>query len=165
MAIGQPRYCYNIFDRSPQFDAKYGVLVLFDVLEHIEKGKEFLKMVLFHLKLGGYLLIKVPAFMILHSLYDEVMGHQRCYGFEMLERACSTFGLTRSARTSWGSPMLPLLLLRKFWLRREQYPHAVTRRGFTPPGRVANFLLGGAAKLEIIPQRLIGNLLANYQKG
>jgi SAM-dependent methyltransferase len=165
VATGQQRYCYNIFDRNPQFAAKYDVLVLFDVVEHIEQDKEFMEMVLFHLKEGGHLLINVPAFMSLHSRYDEVMGHQRRYDFRMLEELCSSVGLARVARTYWGLPMVPLLFLRKFWLQGQKDPRVVTRRGFTPPGRAANFILSLAATLELIPQSLMGtSLMAIYRK-
>ena len=165
VATDQPRYCYNIFDRNPQFAARYDVLVLFDVIEHIEQEKAFLEMVLFHLKEGGCLLINVPAFAVLHSRYDEVMGHQRRYDFAMLEVACSAVGLTRVARTYWGLPMVPLLLLRKLWLKGQKDPRVVTRRGFIAPGRVVNFFLTIVARLEIIPQGLMGtSLMAIYRK-
>ena len=165
VATGQPRYCYDIFDRNPQLAEKYDVVVLFDVIEHIEQEKPFLEMVLYHLKEGGLLLINVPAFAILHSRYDEVMGHQRRYDFAMLEAACGRVGLTRVARTYWGFPMIPLLLLRKLWLKRIKDPRLVTQRGFTAPNRLVNSLLSLAAKLESIPQSVMGtSLMAIYRK-
>ena len=165
VATDHPRYCYNIFDRNPKLEARYDVLVLFDVIEHIEQEKSFLEMVLFHLKEGGLLLINVPAFMAFHSRYDEVVGHQRRYDFAMLENVCSAVRLKQVSRTYWGLPMVPLLLLRKLWLARQTDPGLVTRRGYKPPGRAANFLLALSAKLEPIPQRILGtSLMAIYRK-
>lgn len=161
VATNQPRYCYNIFDRNPRFAARYDVLVLFDVLEHIEsdKEKEFLETVRFHLKAGGSLLINVPAFMALHSRYDEVVGHQRRYDINMLENVCSAVGLKCVAKTYWGLPMVPLLLLRKIWLKGQTDPKQITRRGYNPPGQAANFILKGVAALEPIPQTWLGTSL------
>lgn len=165
VAVNQPRYCYDIFDRHPEFADRYDALVLFDVLEHIEQEKAFLEMVLFHLKQEGQLLINVPAFMAFHSRYDEVVGHQRRYDFAMLDRVCSAAGLKCVARTYWGLPMVPLLLLRKLWLRGQTDPQQVTRRGYKPPGGAANWLLRLAAELEPIPQSLLGtSLMAIYRR-
>ena len=165
VACDQPRFCYDIFDRHPDLAARYDVLVLFDVLEHIEQEAAFMEMVLYHLKPGGHLLINVPAFAMLHSRYDEVMGHQRRYNFAMLEATCSAAKLTRVARTYWGMPMVPLLFLRKLLLRGEKDSREVTRRGFTAPGRVSNALLGWLARMEVIPQSLVGtSLMAIYRK-
>jgi hypothetical protein len=165
VAVNHPRYCYDIFDRHPQFADRYDAVVLFDVIEHIEQEKAFMEMVLFHLKKDGYLLINVPAFMAFHSRYDEVVGHQRRYDFAMLEKVCSSVGLKCVAKTYWGLPMVPLLLLRKFLLKGQTDAQQVTRRGYKPPGRAANALLGVAAKFETIPQSFLGtSLMAIYRR-
>jgi SAM-dependent methyltransferase len=165
IATNHRRYCYNVFDCNPQFATRYDVLVLFDVLEHIEDEGPFLDAVLFHLKAGGYLLLNVPAFMSLHSRYDEVVGHQRRYSLAMLEAVCVQAGLKRIACTYWGLPYVPLLLLRKWWVMREQDPQQVTRRGYQPPGRLVNRLLSVGGRLEPIPQLWLGSsLMAIYRK-
>ena len=165
IATGVPRYYYNIFDRAPQFQGGYDTLVLFDVLEHIEQEKPFLEAVLFHLKPGGNLIINVPAFMCLHSRYDQVMGHHRRYRFAMLEQACATVGLSCLRRTYWGMPFVPLLLLRRMMLAPLTDPREVTQRGFKPPGRLINRLLTAWGMLETIPQGLIGtSVMAIYRK-
>jgi 2-polyprenyl-3-methyl-5-hydroxy-6-metoxy-1,4-benzoquinol methylase len=56
-----PLYCYNIHQRNPEFRAKFDLLLLFDVLEHIEDESGFLQSVQFHLAESGTLLINVPA--------------------------------------------------------------------------------------------------------
>jgi 2-polyprenyl-3-methyl-5-hydroxy-6-metoxy-1,4-benzoquinol methylase len=166
VAVNHPRYCYNVLDRKPQFAAKYDLLVLFDVLEHIEQEKPFLEAVLFHLKPGGWLLINVPALMSMYSHYDRVVGHQRRYTRKTLAAACSAVGLERVAETYWGLPFLPLLLARKLWLAtKQQEPQTVIRQGYKPPGRLGNRLLAALGTLERIPQRLLGSsLMAIYSK-
>jgi SAM-dependent methyltransferase len=165
VATNQPRYCYNIFDRNPGFRERYDVVLLFDVLEHIEDEKPFLEAVLFHLKKGGFLFINVPAFMAFHSRYDEVVGHQRRYDLDMLDKACSSVALKKVTSTYWGLPMVPLLLLRKLWLKGQTDSRLVTERGYKPPGKAANSILNLSAKMEPVPQRLVGtSVMAIYRK-
>ena len=156
VALNHSRYCYNIFDRNPDFAGAYDLLVLFDVLEHIEDEEGFLGAVLFHLKPGGFLAINVPALMILFSRYDQIMGHQRRYTIKRLNEVCTKMGLSTVAETYWGLPFVPLLLLRRLWLAGQTDPMAVTRRGYQPPGRLVNSLLNACGCLEPIPHRLLG---------
>jgi 2-polyprenyl-3-methyl-5-hydroxy-6-metoxy-1,4-benzoquinol methylase len=165
VAADQPRYCYDIFDCRPELAGRYDVLVLFDVLEHIEQEKPFLEKVLFHLKPGGLLFVNVPAFMAFYSRYDEVLGHHRRYTLAQLDRSCSAVGLEGVARTYWGLPIVPLLLLRKLWVKGQTDPALVTRRGYQPPSHAISAALSIIAKLEPIPQRLLGtSVMAFYRK-
>jgi SAM-dependent methyltransferase len=165
VATTQPRYCYNILDRLPRFAESYDFLVLFDVLEHIEEEETFLEAVLFHLKPGGYLAINVPALMSLYSRYDEVVGHQRRYTTRTLDAVCSHVGLQKAAGTYWGMPFIPLLIVRKLWLKLQPAEERVTRRGYKPPGELGNKALMALGALERIPQRMLGtSLLAVYRK-
>ena len=53
----------------------YDLLLLMDVIEHVEDDLEFIRVSLEHLKPGGIIAINVPAHMKLYSRYDEVAGH------------------------------------------------------------------------------------------
>jgi len=165
LAKNLPRFCYNIFDRNPQMEGRYDYLILFDVIEHIEKEKEFLEAVLYHLKPGGYLLINVPALMSLFSIYDTVAGHQRRYTLKSLEEICDDVNLQNVAATYWGLPLVPILLLRRIWLSGRTDPQQVVQTGFKPPGCFANWFLGFISTLEPIPQRWMGtSVMAIYRK-
>ena len=60
---------------------------------------------------------------------------------------------------------MPLLLLRRLWLAGQTNAMAVTRRGYQPPGRLINGLLGLAGSLEPVPQRLLGtSVMGLYRK-
>src|SRR5215470_5892208 len=52
---------YNIFEKRPEFSAQYDLVLLFDVLEHIEREEEFLDAIKFLTKEGGQVLTNVPA--------------------------------------------------------------------------------------------------------
>lgn len=164
-AIRHARFCYNIFDCNSRFAGHYDLLVLFDVLEHIEHEMSFLDAVLYHLKPGGQLLINVPALMTFYSAYDKAVGHQRRYTARTLERLCDGPGLKRIAVTYWGLPMIPLLFLRNLRVAHQTDPRQIIKHGYKPPGQFANRLLGLWSTLEPIPQRLLGSsLMAFYRK-
>jgi hypothetical protein len=165
VAQNQPRFCYNIFDRKPQLAGHYDFLILFDVIEHIEEEKSFLEATLFHLKSGGCLLVNVPALMTFYSAYDKAAGHQRRYTLERMDKLCTGAGLKRQVATYWGLPLLPILLMRNMRVWGQTDPQVVIRKGYQPPGRLANQFLGFLSRLEVIPQRCLGtSLMAIYRK-
>jgi len=41
-ATSHPLYCYEIFEKNPDFESRYDLIILFDVLEHAENDVEFL---------------------------------------------------------------------------------------------------------------------------
>ncbi len=70
---------YDVTERRAELAGAYDVIVLFDVLEHIEHTAPFIDALLWHLKAGGHLLINVPALPRAQSRYDEAAGHVRRY--------------------------------------------------------------------------------------
>src|SRR5208282_2842122 len=65
-----PLYCYDVFQKNPELEARFDLIVLFDVIEHIDDEDAFLGAIQYHLAPGGQLLINVPALQSLYSLYD-----------------------------------------------------------------------------------------------
>jgi len=165
LAERHARFCYNVFDRDPRFAAYYDVMIMFDVLEHIEQETPFLQAALFHVKPGGLLLINVPALMAFYSAYDKAVGHVRRYTMATLRAALSAVGLKQLAISYWGFPLIPILILRKFLAARDSDPGKIIQRGFRPPGRLVNCLFGLWSTLEPIPQQLLGtSVMATCQK-
>ena len=78
--------CYDIFQRNATLRAKFDVIFLFDVLEHISDQDAFLQALLFHLAPQGRVVINVPAGQWALSGYDRAAGHVRRYSFERPSR-------------------------------------------------------------------------------
>ncbi len=76
---------YNIFDRDPAMLHHYDLVLLLDVIEHIDDDVAFLKASLDHLRPGGLVAINVPAHMAFYGKYDEVAGHKRRYNTADIE--------------------------------------------------------------------------------
>src|SRR5690349_4588297 len=69
-----PVYCYDIHQRSPEFQARFDLVLLFDVLEHIHDEASFLESTMYHMSDSGTLAINVPAHQALYSKYDQAVG-------------------------------------------------------------------------------------------
>jgi 2-polyprenyl-3-methyl-5-hydroxy-6-metoxy-1,4-benzoquinol methylase len=148
-------YCYDIHARRPEYREYYDLILLFDVLEHIEDEGGFLESLLFHLRPSGSVLINVPAGQYLYSRYDKAQGHCRRYSAAYLRRVVESSGLRVEACTYWGVPMVPLLLLRRILSYRQSDQEAM-QKGFRPPSDTANTLLGLLSRCEPVPHGVAG---------
>lgn len=151
-------FCYDIFQRSPEYRRHFDVVFLFDVLEHLEQEDEFLDALLFHLAPKGRLLLNVPALQPLWSKYDEAAGHFRRYSIGALSRVAARNGLKVTAWSYWGLPLLPLLILRK-WLIANKSHDEIIAAGFDARGAAMNRLLLAGSRCEWTPQHLVGSSL------
>jgi SAM-dependent methyltransferase len=149
-------YCYDIHDRAPEFAGVFDVLLMFDVLEHIEDQDAFLDSARFHLSRGGSIVINVPALQWLYSPYDRVQGHQRRYSLAGLRDVAERNRFRLSAATYWGGPLVPVVALRKATLTigRKQLDNYST--GFDPRGDFINNCLYRWSRAEIVPQKIAG---------
>ncbi len=125
-----PLYCYDIHQRNPEFGAHFDLLLLFDVLEHIEAEADFLQSAKFHLTNSGILLVNVPA-------------HQFLHGFKI------------RSLSYWGLPLVPLLLARKGMSMQRTDGKA----GFDTRGSTINSFLAAVARCEPLPQKFLGTSL------
>ena len=152
VSVISPLYCYDIFERKPEFSGRFDLLILFDVLEHIEDESQFLECVKYHLTETGTLLVNVPAIQWLFSDYDRAAGHVRRYSLNQLTGVARQSGYQIQNVTYWGLPLFPLLLVRKALSLETSNGSA----GFDPGSSFMNALLAGVSRLERIPQRFLG---------
>jgi hypothetical protein len=150
-----PLYCYDIHQRNPEFGGRFDLLLLCDVLEHIEAENYFLQSVKFHLSDSGALIINVPAHQFFLSDYDRAAGHVRRYSREHLAKVAEQNGFEICALTYWGLPLVPLLLARK----GISMSKTNGKSGFDTRGKIINDLLGSLARCEVLPQTLLGTSL------
>jgi hypothetical protein len=147
-----PLYCYDIFEKRPEFCGRFDLVILFDVLEHIEDESGFLQCVKYHLAESGALLVNVPAIQWLFSDYDRAAGHLRRYSLDQLTRVAQKNGFEIQDVTYWGLPLFALLLVRKVLSLKSSNGSA----GFDPGSSLMNDLLGGLSRFEPIPQQFLG---------
>ena len=98
---------------------KYNLILLLDVIEHIEDERTFLTEIINnHLDSGGYLLITVPAFNFLYSSHDRYLGHYRRYNLK--ELVCLINGAYLEP-VSYGYLFFPLIPIRLISLCYERF--------------------------------------------
>lgn len=151
-------FYYDVHEKRTEFEERYDLILLFDVLEHIQDDEGFLQSVCFHLKKDGAVLINVPAIQRLYSPYDVAAGHVRRYdsaGLNDLARRCQ---LRIQRWTYWGLPLYPLLMIRQRMLRKTPASQVIAL-GFSPRNALANSALRLLAAAETIPQHLLGTSL------
>jgi SAM-dependent methyltransferase len=158
--------CYDIYQKDSTLREKFDLIFLFDVLEHIADEDGFLNALLHHLAPGGRLVVNVPAGMWAYSAYDVAAGHVRRYSIRSLLDVAEHNGLHVKTYTFWGLPLVPTLLLRKFWLLGNRNAEKVISAGFDSRTRSLNQLLGIVSRCEPIPQTFLGtSLMAVFETG
>lgn len=151
--------CYDIFQKSEDLRSRFDLIFLFDVLEHISDEDSFLQAVLFHLAPGGNLVINVPAGQWAFSSYDVAAGHVRRYSIAMIRETAERNNLAVGLWTYWGMPLIPPLLVRKFWLIGQRDQSKIISSGFDSRSPAINSAMSLLAQAEFIPQKLLGTSL------
>jgi SAM-dependent methyltransferase len=141
-------YYYNIFDFHEPFHNKYDIIILFDVLEHIDQPLSFFQALGYHVHKGGWLFINVPALECLRSPYDEVQGHIRRYTKKKMREELLESPFEPSAFAYWGLSLLPVVIARKIYLQLLINSKDVYMRGFKPPSSLINSWLSGLLRIE-----------------
>lgn len=138
---------YDVTEQRPDMLGGYDVVVLYDVLEHVDDPVRFLESLARHLKGGGHLLVNVPALPSLFSGYDVAAGHLRRYRRSSLRAEARPAGFEVRDVRYWGMTLVPLLLLRKLLLAGRSGPEAI-RAGFRPPRPWVNAALLALMRAE-----------------
>jgi SAM-dependent methyltransferase len=89
-------------------DARYDLIAVLDVVEHIADDRAALASMARKLRPGGSILITVPAFQWMWSAHDVVNHHHRRYTKKMLRRAVADAGLQLRFLSYFNSLLFPL---------------------------------------------------------
>jgi hypothetical protein len=103
------------FQRDMPLDGSYDLIMLLDVIEHVEFDKYFLTdIVTRYSGSKGRVLITVPAFQSIYGRHDAFLGHYRRYNLKGLLGLTTACGLTPlSSGYLFSSLLLPKLVLYK----------------------------------------------------
>jgi SAM-dependent methyltransferase len=151
--------CYDIFQQDGALRARFDLIFLFDVLEHISDESSFLQALSFHLAPGGTLIMNVPAGQWAYSSYDHAVGHVRRYSVRTLQRVMAANGLAVKEWTYWGLPLMASLMLRKFWLMGKHNESEIISAGFDSRSNSVNGMMAFLSRLEWLPQKFLGTSL------
>ena len=129
----------QIFKSLDEVDKKYDLIVMLDVLEHIENSKEFMLNLKEILHADSKIIIGVPAYDSLWSVHDEELLHFRRYNWQLLKEETKHF-----------------MILKKYGFNFLLLPVRYLQVKFTKPtsinstGAILNSLMYSVSKLEMI---------------
>lgn len=100
----------------PEFSVqRFDLILLSEVLEHLEDDLNALQLIRPLLKDEGVLVITVPREPRMWSVEDELWGHKRRYLRADLVRKLETAGFRAKTVWTWGFPLIKYLVFLQVW--------------------------------------------------
>lgn len=96
-------------DGMPDFTAPFDLILMLDVLEHIEQDEPSLDRLIGLLNPGGQLMLTVPAFPFVWSAHDVLHHHFRRYRRGSLRRMLERAGFTVDYASYFNTFLFPLV--------------------------------------------------------
>lgn len=93
------------------FALQYDLILILDVIEHLDDDFSALKALYYKLKPGGYLLITVPAYQFLWSEHDEINHHKRRYRLKGLKEVVKKAGYQIHYESYFNTFLFPLVAI------------------------------------------------------
>ncbi len=137
---------YNIYDKHPDLAGKYDMIMLMDMVEHIEDDVDFLKTAAAYLRPGGTVVLSVPASMLLFSKYDVEVGHIRRYTRKTMHELMTNAGFEPTKISYWAGSLVPVALARKAMMAFTK--DKVIEKGLQPPNKLVDAVLRTMKNLE-----------------
>jgi SAM-dependent methyltransferase len=129
-----PRDLDGVMDRAR-------LVLLTDVLEHVDDDFALLSELLASARSGTYFLLTVPADLTLWSEHDTSFGHYRRYDRERFEQLWRGLAVKQLFASHYNSRLYPAVKLVRRWNRRRGRAGGVAGTDFAMPNRVTNALL------------------------
>lgn len=119
-AKGVAEVCAGYLPNDIPFPEKnFDLIVLFDVLEHLDDDAAALSALRARLKPGGWLLVTVPAFPFLWSGHDEIHHHKRRYRARSLRALTESAGYHVRYLSYFNTWLLPLIAVARLASGKE----------------------------------------------
>jgi hypothetical protein len=128
--------------------SKADLVLMMDVLEHVDNDSTFLRSYVDLSPFGTYFLITVPAFQFMWSGHDEFLGHKRRYTINQLESVVIASGLKIKSKNYYFGLVFPLALITRLTQKYIFQGRAPITQLDSHIGPI-NFLLKMICKLEI----------------
>lgn len=131
-------YQGSLPDDLPEIKKKFDLIVLLDVLEHIEKDEESLVSIMNLLKDNGKIVITVPAYQWLWTKRDELHHHKRRYSARELRQLTEKNSLKINYISYFNTLLFPLAVIER--IKQKLLPPSTDELLNMPKSRL-NYLL------------------------
>ena len=135
-----------------------GGIGMFDVLEHIQEDRGYLRDLARYLKPGGRLYLTVPAYPWLWSRNDVTSGHKRRYTIRTLRDVVTSAGYRADYATYFFSLLPPAI-----FLARTLRPRRSTRERARASSRTQH--RAGGRAMRAVAQRCLGFEIRRIEQG
>jgi SAM-dependent methyltransferase len=108
---------HDLCERWPIAPHSAKVVLMLDVLEHLQKPVEALGHAAAALERDGRIILTVPAWPLLYGEWDRRLGHFRRYSSSLLQQHVQGAGLRLLWINSWNAFSLPAALVLRAWQR------------------------------------------------
>lgn len=106
---------YNLASiQRPSFNRSFNLVLMADILEHVDDDSGLLKFIKQYVASEGYLLITVPAYQFLWSEHDEALQHKRRYSYSQLAKQLHGAGFKINYASHFFASIFPLIVLYRF---------------------------------------------------
>lgn len=130
---------------NPFSEEQFDLIVLFDVLEHIELDQETLHALYACLKSGGNIVISVPAYQWLWGQHDVQLHHKRRYLKGEVIAKLGNAGFNIQNATYFNTLLFPLAAAIRFWEKLTKNTDVV---GQKTPSNLINAVLTAVFRFE-----------------
>lgn len=130
---------------NPFSEEQFDLIVLFDVLEHIELDQETLHALYACLKSGGNIVISVPAYQWLWGQHDVQLHHKRRYLKGEVITKLGNAGFNIQNATYFNTLLFPLAAAIRFWEKLTKNTDVV---GQKTPSSLINAILTAVFRFE-----------------
>lgn len=86
-------------------DRQFDIITALDVIEHLDDDRAALAELKRVLKPGGLLVVSVPAYKLLWTYWDDILGHRRRYTTGMMKEVVEAAGL-RVRKVSYSNSLI-----------------------------------------------------------
>ena len=145
------------------------LVLLLDVLEHVDDDAALLREYMDRVSIGTRFLISVPAFQCLWSDHDEFLEHKRRYTLHQLEQLTERAGLTVIKGCYYFGTILPAVAGIRLLGKIFHSPVRESRSQLRPHSAIVNNLLETVCRAELALMRhnriagLTAFCIAEYQ--
>lgn len=124
------------------FQDKYDLILILDVLEHLDDDLAALTALYSKLKPGGWLLVTVPAYQFLWSQHDEINHHKRRYALKNLKQVVCKANYQLYKATYFNTLLFPLIAFLRFLSKLSLRSSTVrTQSDLKMPSKFINYFL------------------------
>ncbi len=125
------------------------LVLLMDVLEHVDDDVGLLKEYVKKVPHGSQFLISVPAFHFLWSGHDDFLEHKRRYTLNQLENVVVSAGLSVKHGSYYFGMVFPIAAVLRLANRWERHTEGASRSQLSRHHPFVNFILAGACQSEL----------------